>query len=187
MAATGLEPEYREDGESIAWHVLRSRPKAEHLAAAHVERLPGVEEAYCPRIACRKPTRRGPVRFVEALFPGYLFARFDRETSLRAVRATPQVTDVIRFGEKFATLSESDLKRLRSEFPGPGPREMAPDFPLAAGDEAEILTGALSGFSVLVERVLPGAERVRILLDWLGDRHEAEVPASTIRRRGGRS
>ena len=62
------------DSDSIEkWRCLRGKPKREHLAAQHL-RLAGFE-AFCPRIRHQRRTVRGKVWFVEALFPGYLFAR----------------------------------------------------------------------------------------------------------------
>jgi transcriptional antiterminator RfaH len=61
------------------WFCLRSQVKREHLAAACLRQYPEVE-AFCPRVRFRKRTTRGPVWFVESMFPGYLFARFDYTT-----------------------------------------------------------------------------------------------------------
>src|ERR1035437_7163225 len=57
-----------------AWFCVRSQPKHEHIAAAHLKREPGIE-VYLPRVRFKRATRRGPVWFTEALFPNYLFAR----------------------------------------------------------------------------------------------------------------
>src|ERR1039458_7771599 len=59
-----------------AWFCIRSQPKHEHIAAAHLKREPGIE-VYLPRVRFKRATRRGPVWFTEAFFPNYLFARFD--------------------------------------------------------------------------------------------------------------
>ena len=69
---------------TAAWFCIRSQPKYEHLAAAHLQREPGFE-VYLPRIRFKRATRRGPVWFTEALFPNYLFARFDPAACLRRV------------------------------------------------------------------------------------------------------
>lgn len=182
MATEGLASS---SPETVAhWHVLRSKPKAEHLAAVHLDRIEGVE-VFCPRIAYRKPTRRGPVRFVEALFLGYLFAKFSPDAELRRVRATPQVSEVLHFGAGLASLSEETIAQLREEFPDSEPRELAPpSAEIAPGDEVEILTGALSGITALISQVLPGEERVRILLDWLGDTREVELSSDALRKSG---
>src|SRR5260221_5470813 len=59
-----------------AWFCLRAQPKREHIAAACLPQTCEVE-VFCPRLRFRKLTSRGPVWFIEAMFPGYLFARFD--------------------------------------------------------------------------------------------------------------
>src|SRR5271166_6904013 len=58
------------------WFCLKAQPKREHIAAACLRQISEVE-AFCPRVRFRKRTNRGPVWFVEPMFPGYLFARFD--------------------------------------------------------------------------------------------------------------
>lgn len=167
------------------WHVVRAKPKAEHLAAARLGGLSGVE-AYCPRIRFEKTTRRGRIWFVEALFPGYFFARFDRGTSLRAVQASPQVTGVVHFGEDYPALDGETIEQLRGEFPDTEPRIVANQTEPQAGDTVEIMSGALAGWTALVTRALPGSERVRLLLEWLGQMREVEVAArSVVRRNAG--
>src|SRR5260370_33331325 len=59
-----------------AWFCLRAQPKREHIAAACLRQTCEVE-VFCPRLRFRQLTSRGPVWFIEAMFPGYLFARFD--------------------------------------------------------------------------------------------------------------
>jgi transcriptional antiterminator RfaH len=165
----------------IDWHAVMSRPKAEHLAAAHLGRLPGVE-SYCPRIRFEKSTRRGRVWFVEALFPGYLFARFDPHISLRAVQASPQVAGVVRFGGELPSLPESAIADLMGEFSAAEPRVVTERTEPREGDTVEIVEGALMGMTALVTRVMPGRDRVRILLEWLGQQREAEVSRRTVMR-----
>ena len=89
-----------------AWYVVHARPKCEHLAAALMRELPGVE-SYCPRIRFQRSTRRGKVWFVEALFPGYLFVRFDPELSLRAVRHAQHVIRVVEFGGRLCAVPDA--------------------------------------------------------------------------------
>src|SRR2546428_12975747 len=67
-----------------AWFCLRAQPKHEHIAAAHLKTEPDIE-VYLPRIRFKRSTRQGPVWFTEALFPNYLFARFDLAACLRKV------------------------------------------------------------------------------------------------------
>ena len=82
-----------EEGEA-GWFVVRTRPKSEHIAAIHLMKFADIDEVFSPRIRYEKGTRRGKVWFTEALFPGYIFARFDLNEKLRAVNATNGVSGV---------------------------------------------------------------------------------------------
>ncbi len=66
------------------WFCLKTQPKREHLAATALRRQFAVE-CFSPRLRFRRMTQRGPVWFVEAMFPGYLFAKFVYSTQHRAV------------------------------------------------------------------------------------------------------
>ena len=97
---------------SQKWFCLRAKPKCEHLAAAGLRRLDGVE-VFCPRIRFRRATTRGRVWFNEALFPGYLFARFDQGLLLRAVRYAHGVSGLVQFGARYAEVPSETLDALR--------------------------------------------------------------------------
>ena len=81
----------------LNWFCLRSQTKHEHIAAAHLAQLPKLE-VYLPRIRFKRSTRMGPAWFTEALFPSYLFARFDLLSSVRRVHHARGVTGVVHFG-----------------------------------------------------------------------------------------
>jgi transcriptional antiterminator RfaH len=160
-----------------AWHCLRTRKKAEHLAAHHVTQLAGVE-VFCPRLRLLRPTRRGRRWFVESMFPCYLFARFDPIDQLRAVRHAHHVTGLVHFGGELATLSESEIAALRTLV---GPEEIREvQDSLREGDPAEILTGPLRGLEAVVTRVLPARDRVRLLLEFLGSQREVDVSRNVV-------
>ena len=97
----------------LAWYCLRSQPKHEHIAAASLKRLEEVE-VYCPRIRFRKATRRGAVWFVEAMFPGYLIARFHFSKLHLAVRHANGVSTILHFGSQVPRLDDQLIATLRS-------------------------------------------------------------------------
>src|SRR5271154_6203505 len=101
------------DGPGLAWFCLRSQPKHEHIAAARLRLQPGIE-VFVPRIRFRRTTRRGPVWVTEALFPNYLFARFDWKTSLRTVHHSPGVSGVVHFGVHWPTIANEVINELRA-------------------------------------------------------------------------
>lgn len=166
-------------GES-GWYVIRTRPKSEHLAAQNLLKFADLDEVFSPRIRFEKGTRRGKVWFIEALFPGYIFARFDLCEKLRAVNATNCVTGVLRFNELYPQVSDNQIQRLRSEFSEEQSEIRTVDQPIKEGDEVLILDGVMSGLETIVTRVMSGKERVRVLLNWLGEEREAEVRYASI-------
>jgi len=162
-----------------AWYCLLSRPKSEHLAAAHLRKVEGVE-TFCPRLRFRRVTTRGRVWFTEALFPGYLFARFVAADSLGLVRYSTAVTGVLHFAGRVPVISDSEVAHLRSLLDEDETKIL--DEPLCSGEEVEIASGPLRGFHALVTRVLPARERVKILLEFLGQQREVEISMDVIDR-----
>jgi len=73
-----------------SWFCLKAQPKREHIAAACLRRIFEVD-VLCPRVRFRKSTARGLVWFVESMFPGYLFVRFDYATLHRQIILSPGV------------------------------------------------------------------------------------------------
>src|ERR1700739_1496725 len=102
-----LTPHEISQQQSIdSWFCLRAQPKREHIAAACLRQISDVE-TFCPRLRFRKLTNRGPVRFIDAMFPGYLFARFDYAACNRRIRQSPGVSGFVQFGERLALLTET--------------------------------------------------------------------------------
>src|SRR4026208_2096062 len=81
----------------LGWFCVRSRTRQEHIAAASLKRMEGMEVVN-PRIRFRRPTSRGPVWVTESMFPGYVFARFSLRQSLDVVRYSFGVAGVVHFG-----------------------------------------------------------------------------------------
>jgi transcriptional antiterminator RfaH len=162
-----------------AWYCVRTQTKHEHIAAGHLATVEGVREVYCPRIKFRRATRRGPVWFLEALFPGYLFAKFDLMEAFKAVTYTPGVRGIVHFGRRHAVVPEAVIDGLRRQVRDDEIKVF--DEPLKAGDQTEVLAGPFAGLQAVVSRVLPARERIRILLTFLGRATEVEVARDLLR------
>ena len=163
--------------DNPVWFCLKAEPKREHLAATGLRRRFEIE-CLSPRLRFRKLTQRGPVWFVEAMFPGYLFAKFVYSTQHRAVESSHGVRGIVRFGERLATLPEETVMALQSKA---GAEEVVTiDSSLKIGQPVHIIEGPFQGLEVVVTQVLPAKERVRVLLDFLGRSLEMEVPAGKV-------
>jgi len=161
---------------SLPWYCVRTQTKREHIAAAQLARLEGVE-VFCPRIKFRRNTKRGKVWFDEALFPGYLFARFNFHTMFRAVSSTVGVRGLVQFAQECARVPDFVVDHLRTEADG---TVIIPEAGLKSGDQAVLVDGALRGLPALVTQVLPGGERVKILMEMMGTLVEINVSIDAL-------
>lgn len=160
-----------------AWYVVHTRPKCEHIAAGLMVGLENVE-VYCPRIRFQKNTRRGKVWFIEALFPSYFFARFTPMDSLRAVKHSQSVIKVVDFGGSLTPVPDAVIAELKKEMQDEEVREVLVD--VKVGDMVELTEGPMRGLKGVVNAMLTGAERVRVLLEFLGRENAVEVPVSKL-------
>jgi len=163
------------------WFCLRSQPKHEHIAAAHLKNMEGVE-VFLPRVRFQRSTKKGLVWVTEALFPNYLFARFHWATALRQVQAARGVSGVVHFGDRWTVVEEAIIADLKQAF---GAEELHTiTTPLQPGDTVEIGEGAMRGLQAVVTRVMPARERVAVLLEFLGRQTTIEVPANFVIKEG---
>jgi transcriptional antiterminator RfaH len=157
---------------AAAWYCVRTQPKSEHIAAAHLRQIDGIE-VFCPRLRLRRMTRRGPVWFVESLFPGYLFARFDPLISQTAVTYARGVSTIVRFKEAPASVPDEAIAELRQHMNGTECKEI--DQSIREGDKVVVSQGMFMGLTTVVTQALPARERVRVLVEFLGQCREVEV------------
>ena len=163
--------------ETPLWFCLRTQPKHEHVAATALRRQVGIA-CFSPRLRFRRATRRGAVWFVEAMFPGYLFAEFVYSRQCRQVEYSSGVQGVVRFGDQIATLEENTISNLRQTADEDEVVTFDPD--LQIGQPVRIAEGPLQGLEALVTHLLPAKERIRVLLEFLGRSVEAEVSAPKV-------
>lgn len=182
---TGAAPTESHFGEfsrcTRAWFCLRTQPKHEHIAAAHLKKDPQIE-VFLPRIRFKRSTRQGPVWFTEALFPNYLFARFDLAACLRKVHHARGVRGVVHFGDRWPVISESVIEELRGSV-GIEDLHVIPD-EVQTGDPVIISGGVFHQLRAVVTRVMPARQRVAVLLEFLGRQTLTEVASSSVVRDG---
>jgi transcriptional antiterminator RfaH len=160
-----------------AWYAVRAHPKHEHIAAAHLAREAALE-VFLPRISFRRATRHGASWVTEALFPNYIFARFDLCEALRRVRHTRGVSGVVHFGNRWPSIPDPIIQELRSlmgvESVHVIPAEMSP------GDRVRIAGGLFHGLEALVTRVMPGQQRIAVLMELLGRQTTVELSTDHV-------
>jgi transcriptional antiterminator RfaH len=164
------------------WFCVRTQTKREHIAANHLRELEGIE-VFCPRLRYRKATRRGKIWWMEPLFPGYLLARFNLSEMERAVTFCQGVRGLVRFGMEIPPVPESFVESLRQEIRNrpEGDEELLSVSPvIQIGDEVEIAHGPLQGMRGTIVSVASAAERVKILLEFLGQPQAIDVDLFSI-------
>lgn len=168
--------------EEPKWYVLRSQTKREHIAAATVtQHFRGAIEVFCPRIKYKKPTRRGVIWWIEPLFPGYFLAKFRVAENLRDLLHLNGVSGAIQFGKVLPEVPEEFVNELRQEFAGEGEESILPiERKLGIGDEVELVDGAFSGLGGRVLEVLPSHERVKVLLELMGETRPVEIDVYSL-------
>ncbi len=159
------------------WYCVHTKPKCEHIVAGALRQLEGVEP-WCPRLRFQRSTPRGKVWFTEALFPSYLFARYDVGVSARAVKHAHNVIRVVEFGGIAIPVPEQCILDLKAEMQGEELREVS--FGVRVGDAVEVAEGPMRGLKGIVESLRSGEDRVRVLLEFLGRETLVQVPAAKL-------
>jgi transcriptional antiterminator RfaH len=163
-----------------AWYCLQAKHKHEHVAAAHLRELKGVT-VFCPRIRFKRQTRTRVVWVTEALFPGYLFARFELARMHRVVAYTQGVRNIVRFANRYPSIDEATVAELCDYV---GEKEIrVVQYEPSPGDHVRIGEGAFAGLEAVVIHMLPARARVRVLMEFLGRTIETELEQSALLRR----
>ncbi|MFY7816954.1 MAG: transcription termination/antitermination protein NusG [Akkermansiaceae bacterium] len=161
--------------EQAEWYVVRTQTKRERLAAEHLRELAGVE-VFCPMLRYRKATRRGKVWWEEALFPSYVLARFRLTEMQRAVGYCQGVRGFVKFGNTIPSVSTRVVEDMRRTWQDEAVNDTLTIKPrFERGDEVELAHGPLQGLKGSIIEVLPGIERVKVLLDFLGQPQMVDV------------
>jgi transcriptional antiterminator RfaH len=148
------------------------------LAALNLTRRTQVE-AFAPRIRVRRERRTGGVHSVtEALFPGYLFARFHYPEQVRHVVSTTGVLGLVAFGGPPPRLADKTITHLREHAAPTASSPLSPVF--EEGDWVRVAAGCFRGTEGRVRQLEPGQDRICVLLSLLGHEVEISLPADQL-------
>ena len=161
----------------LNWYCLHTEPRQENKVALVLQRELGLE-VFAPRIRFRRLRAGRPLWATEALFPGYLFARFDYFERRRQVNALPGVTQVVHFGDQASPIDDSIVAELRSLVSDNETLQVSSE--PQPGSEVIIAGGSMGGLRVLVTRVMPARQRIAILLELLGSTREVEIERDRV-------
>jgi len=165
------------------WYCVRCQTKREHIAANHLRELEGIE-VFCPRLRYRKATRRGKIWWVEPMFPGYVLAKFNIAEMERAVTFCQGVRGLVRFGSEIPPVPDAFVEAMKSEIlsrAGADQDELVTLSPtIEIGDEVEVAHGPFQGMQGTVVSVPAATDRVKILLEFLGNPQAVDMDLFSI-------
>ncbi len=154
------------------WYAVRSQTKKERSVAAYIHKELGLE-VVAPQVSYVKSTRRGKVKWREAMFPGYLFVKFVREVDERAVCYAPGVLKLVKFGAYVPNIDAEFVENLRDTLCGED--NLSLERIILKGNQYEVSEGPLRGQEGVVVDVLPGGERVKMLMEFIGGDREVDI------------
>jgi transcriptional antiterminator RfaH len=161
------------------WFLVHCKPRSEKLALANLERQGYTH--YFPEILTCVRTVRGWQERISPLFPRYLFVRvFTGHQALAPVRSTLGVTDVVRFGGRYARVPRRVIAALQARADAlTGLHRVVEGSPLVRGVPVRIVSGMFDGLEGIFVRS-SGTERVVVLLDLLGASSQVRLPDSCV-------
>jgi len=130
-------------------------------------------EVFCPMMRFRRVRRSGKVWVTEAMFPGYLFGKFDYLEKGRLVATAPGVAKILKFGGAPVPVEDRIIAEISAHANGGQLVEIPEEF--VPGEEVRLAGGVFEGVHVLVTRVLPARQRIVVLFQMLGMPREIEV------------
>ena len=161
-----------------SWYCLRVMARREHITALNLTQRTGVS-VFSPRIRVAKPSGRiQPAFATEALFPGYVFARFRYPHDARYVASTPGVLGLVSFGGTPPTVADGIIEHLSQEVLREANSQAAPLF--AEGSWVRIVAGCFQGSEGRVLQVNPASTRISILLNLLGQEIQISMPGDQL-------
>jgi len=165
------------EDEELRWFCVKTKPRNESAARRMLMRDVGIE-VFCPMLRFERVRRSGKVKVTEAMFPGYVFAKFNYRAQHRHVAGTHGVATIVRFGGIPSVVPDDVVAELRASVVDQETIEIPTT--IQVGEEVQVVDGPFSGIRALVTQVLPAQERVKVLLEILGMEREVEVETSRV-------
>ncbi len=157
-----------------AWYALYTKPNAEaQVARALMAR--GLS-TFVPLLPARVESRLRP------LFPAYLFVRCDLQAvGIANLQWVPGLRRILSFGGQPAVVPDEAIQLIDD-----GLREIEAAGGLLKhrfkpGDTVVVDTGPLAGLRGIFQGPVGPAERVRILVRFLGETNRMQVPVEALR------
>ena len=160
------------------WYTLYTKPNAEYQVATALCKR-GIE-IFLPEVASPHPRHKGRKR---PLFPCYLFIKVDFEKGgLLSVRWTPGLRHVLAFDNRPMPLPDRVIKLIQRQVERLNTAGGWTAHAFQPGEKVQITGGPLQGLLAIFEGPTKPSERVRVLLDFLGQARRATVSVADLEK-----
>lgn len=160
------------------WYTLYTKPNAEYQVEASLQKR-GIQ-TYLPEV--ESPTTSHE-RGWKPFFPCYLFIKVDFETvGISHVQWTPGLRRVIAFDDCPVPLSDEVVELMRRKVDGIKATGSGLGNTFQPGETVRITQGPLQGMPAIFDGPSTPAERVRVLLAFLGHASRAYVSVTDLEK-----
>ncbi len=164
----------------MAWYVVYSKPRAEHIAAMHLNNQ-GFKTLN-PSLRLKKRRSAGLYVVEEPLFPRYLFVNLEEgQDDFSKIRSTRGCVDLVRFGSLPKVVADELIQSIEQGFGADGVLDITASYTqrYSVGQKVQVVEGAFSGLMTEITALKPN-DRVLVLLDLMGSCRQVELPVSCL-------
>ncbi|MBE9529476.1 MAG: hypothetical protein IME99_09590 [Proteobacteria bacterium] len=144
----------------LNWYLIYTKQRQEDLVACRLQEH-GLE-VFNPKLTERKTVRRKAKEVTSALFPNYLFAKFDPTMCHRLVKYAAGVRKIVGFDDSPTPVDQSIIDSIENRIESGELEASTAGF--VPGEEVEVRGGPFYGLGAVFLAGASGMERVSILL-----------------------
>ena len=160
------------------WYALHTKPYAEYQVRSALQQRK--IQTYLPEIAT---VQAGNLRSKKPFFPCYVFSRMDLEAiSIRHIQWTPGLRHIVSFDDKPASLPDQIIELIQRKLGDFNISKGLPVHSFKPGDTVRITNGPLSDLHAIFEGPTSANDRVRILLDLLGQASRVQIDVADLEK-----
>ncbi len=162
-----------------SWYAIYTKPREEDRAESNLRAfglktlIPRIKEQRSREVKSKPPK-------VKHLFPRYIFAHFNCETSLHKVNYTRGVCGVVRFGDKPCPIDDVIIETIQSQIGQEGFINFDEKF--FSGDQVAIQDGPFKSLHGTVEREMSDTDRLVVLLSSVSYQGRLMIEKALVRK-----
>jgi transcriptional antiterminator RfaH len=158
------------------WYLVRTKQQKETIVELRLAEF--ARRTFLPRMRIRRARPGAVTEMIAPLFPCYLFALFDLESSLYKVLHTIGVAGVVCAGAVPSEVDPSIIEEISRR--GENGIIELPQRIFNAGEHVRVTDGPMEGFTGIFDHYRSGAKRVALLLNAVGATMKVVVPADSV-------